>query len=149
MYSVLIVSQGRLAEELLAGGRKIAGDLPNFEALELAWDDDLDAARRKVKQTAERLLGEQGLLILVDMFGGTPSNAALGLLEPGRVEILTGVNLPMVVRLGCLAGQHRTVGEAAEWLQVKGQGSICRPGRMKPDPAPEPCEQVPCERARA
>jgi mannose/fructose-specific phosphotransferase system component IIA len=145
MYSVLIVSQGHLAGELLAGGRKIAGNLPNFEALELAWEDDLDAARRKVRTAAERLAGEDGLLILVDMYGGTPCNASLSLLDPGRIEILTGVNLPMVVRLGCLTEQSRRLGEAAEWLQAKGQGSICRPSQMGRPAAATPCDPTPCE----
>jgi PTS system mannose-specific IIA component len=144
MYSVLIVSQGHLARELLAGGRKIAGALPSFAALDLGWEDDLETARGKVRRAAERLPSEAGLLILVDLYGGTPCNAALGLLAPGRVEILTGVNLAMVVRLGCVAGQGRTVEEAAAWLQAKGQSSICRASQMQREPlaaAPVP----PCE----
>jgi PTS system mannose-specific IIA component len=145
MYSVLILSQGRLAGELLAGARKIAGELANFAALELDWEDSLETARLKVREAAERQLGEEGLLILVDMFGGTPFNAALALLEPGRVEILAGVNLPMVVRLGCLAGQTRSVGEATLWLQAKGQGSICRATPASQEEWRKPGETPPCE----
>jgi PTS system mannose-specific IIA component len=66
------------------------------------------------------------VLILTDMFGDTPSNAALTFVRPGKVEVVTGVNLPMVVRLGCLRNQAMSLEELARWLEVKGRRSICR-----------------------
>jgi len=126
MIATLLVTQGGLAEELYRAGQKIAGALPNFGIVSLGWSDDLETARQKIRAGAADLQAEDGLLILVDMYGSTPCNAALPLQEAGKVEILTGVNLPMVVRLGCLTNPLTTLSEAAEWLRGKGQGSICR-----------------------
>lgn len=152
MFATLIVSHGGIANELLLAGRTITGELPGFAAITLAWEDDLETAREKIRRGLDRLDRRDGVLILVDMFGSTPCNAALSFLEPEQVEIVTGVNLPMVVRLGCLSGTTMPLGEAAAWLQLKGQGSICRPSTMRRlgdaeagDPAA--CGQAPCEDA--
>ena len=71
-----------------------------------------------------RLDGD-GLLILTDIYGGTPNNVALTLRQPGRVEVVSGVNLPMVVRLGCGAESERSLEEIAEWIGSKARASIC------------------------
>lgn len=124
-FGVLLVAHGNLGTELLATAAKIAGELEGFAALSLGWDDDRDAVEREVRQAVEELAGPAGVLVLTDMYGSTPSNAALKLAEPGRVEVLTGMNLPMVVRLACLAGRRMALAEAAGWLQAKGRSSIC------------------------
>ena len=67
-----------------------------------------------------------GLLILTDIYGGTPNNVALTLRQPGRVEVVSGVNLPMVVRLGCRAESGMTLEETAKWIGSKARASICR-----------------------
>ena len=141
MFSILIVSQGGLATALLDAARRITGELETCEALSLSWDDSLPVAERKIRVAAERLMGANGLLILVDMYGGTPCNAAMPLLEPGRVEILAGVNLPMLVRLGCMLGQHGELSSATEWLRAKGQASIVVPARQDVMPSANPCEE--------
>ena len=124
--TTLILTQGRLAEELLAAARRIVGDIPNLTALGLDWDDDPETAREKVERVVGELAAADELLILTDIFGGTPSNLALGLRVPGRVEVVSGVNLPMVVRLGCKGVEpEMSVGEAAEWICSKAQASIC------------------------
>ena len=76
-----------------------------------------------------------GLLILTDMYGGTPFNVARGLVEPGRVEIVTGVNLPMVLRLACFDPDTPDLGEAAEWIRGKGLQSICQCTEAPESPA--------------
>jgi PTS system mannose-specific IIA component len=125
---VLIVTHGGLAGELLAAARVIAGELPAFEALALDWSEDLEAARRRVAERVAALDHGEGVLVLTDMYGDTPYNAAASCARAGRVEVVTGVNLPMVVRLGCLRGAQPAVGELARWLEVKGRRSICRAG---------------------
>lgn len=136
MFGVVIVSQGGLAREILDAGRRIAGELPEFTAVSLGWEESLEGAREEIRRAVRERDSGDGVLILVDMFGSTPCNAALPLLEPGRVEIVTGVNLPMVVRLGCLERDPPAVAAAAAWLQAKAQASVCRPSDMRrPDPA--------------
>jgi PTS system mannose-specific IIA component len=125
MIGTLILSHGRLADELLAAGRTIAGGLDAFEAVSLDWSETYEQAQTKIRESLDRLDQGNGVLILTDMFGGTPCNIALTFMEPGKVEIVTGVNLPMVVRLGCLGSRERPLSEVARWLREKTRGSIC------------------------
>ena len=83
------------AVQLLAAANVISGRLDGFEALSLEWSDGFDEARPKVAAALERLDQGQGVLILTDMYGGTPCNVALTFYEAGKVEVLTGVNLPV------------------------------------------------------
>lgn len=126
MVGVLILTHGGLAEELLAAARKISGPLERFEALPLEWSDGLDEAHQKVGEALARLDTGDGVLILVDIFGGTPSNAAMAYVEDGSVDVLAGVNLPMVVRLGCLGLAEMPLDELTSWIRKKGRDSICR-----------------------
>ena len=125
MIGKLILTHGTLARELLSAARTISGELPNFEALSLEWGDSFETARAKVRAAIDRLDQGEGVLILVDMFGGTPSNVAMTFLEDGKVEIVTGVNLPMVVRLGCPGVEDGGLAALGKWLQAKGQRSVC------------------------
>lgn len=129
---VLIVTHGGLAAELLAAARVIAGELPDFEALALDWREDLETARRRVGERVVALDHGEGVLVLTDMYGDTPSNAAFSWARPGRVAVVAGVNLPMVVRLGCRDDAGGSVEELARWLEIKGRRSICRAGDDRP-----------------
>lgn len=126
MATTLIVTHGGLAQELLAAAEVIVGTLENFRVVTLDWSDSFDEARDKTRQVMDELDSDQEVLILTDMFGGTPYNVARSLAEPGRVEVVTGVNLPMVVRLGCPDTKGRNVADLAEWIQAKARSSICR-----------------------
>jgi PTS system mannose-specific IIA component len=131
MIGKLILTHGGLARELLAAANVIAGRLDGFEALSLDWSDGFDEARAKVAAAVERLDQGQGVLILTDMYGGTPCNIAMTFFQAGKVEVLTGVNLPMVLRLACQAETEvADVAELARWLQAKGQKSVCRAGDL-------------------
>jgi len=141
MIGKLVLTHGGLARELLAAAAVIAGNAEGFEALSLEWNDDFEAARAKVAAALGRLEHGQGVLILTDMFGGTPCNVALTFQQPGRVEILTGVNLPMVLRLACQGIEERGVAEVARWLQAKGQRSICVASDLAQKDAREPCPE--------
>ena len=131
MIGKLILTHGGLARELLAAANVISGQLSGFEALSLDWSDGFDEARSKVAAVLDRLDQGQGVLILTDMYGGTPCNIAMTFYQAGRVEVLTGVNLPMVLRLACQAdGDEGTVSDLARRLQIKGQKSVCLAGDL-------------------
>jgi len=101
VIGVVVVTHGQLATELLNAAEMIVGDLPRFVALSIGWHEDVTLAREALERAIER--AREGpdvpVLILTDMFGGTPSNLGLSFLEPGRVEVITGVNLPMLIAL--------------------------------------------------
>ena len=141
MIGVLIVTHGRLASELLAAAEVIAGALPNFRALSLDWSEGLEDARERIAVAVRSLDEGAGVLVLTDMFGDTPSNAAVGLYDEGKVEVISGVNLPMVVRLGCARTSQLPLVEAAQWLESKGRRSIRRAGT--PDDEPPSSEGAP------
>jgi PTS system mannose-specific IIA component len=129
MIGRLILTHGGLARELLAAADVISGHLASFEALSLDWSDGFEEAHTKVAAALKRLDHGQGVLILTDMYGGTPCNVAMTFYQPGQIEVLTGVNLPMVVRLACQAGgEEGSVSDLARALQAKGQKSICMAG---------------------
>lgn len=146
MIGKLILTHGGLARELLAAANVISGRLNGFEALSLDWSEGFDEARGKVAAALARLDTGEGVLILTDMYGGTPCNIAMTFFQAGKVEVLTGVNLPMVLRLACQAEADETsVNDLARALQTKGQKSVCLAGdlvnnrRCVPLPAvPEP-----------
>jgi PTS system mannose-specific IIA component len=104
MIGVVVVTHGQLATELLNAAEMIVGDLPQFAAVSIGWHDDVEDAREEIRQAVARVQGADGVLVLTDMFGGTPSNLALTFLEADRVEVITGVNLPMLIKL---AGERR------------------------------------------
>jgi PTS system mannose-specific IIA component len=102
VIGLLVVTHGRFAEEVAASARTIVGELEGLEAVSIDWNDDTDEATGRIRDALSRLDKGQGVLVLTDMFGGTPTNLALSMLEPGKVEIVTGVNLPMLIKFANL-----------------------------------------------
>jgi PTS system mannose-specific IIA component len=96
---VVVVTHGQLATELLNAAEMIVGDLPRFAAVSIGWHDDVSVAQEAIAKAIERVDGGAGVLLLTDMFGGTPSNLGLTFLETGRIEVVTGVNLAMLIKL--------------------------------------------------
>jgi PTS system mannose-specific IIA component len=117
---VVVVTHGQLATELLNAAEMIVGDLPGFSAVSIGWHDDVDVARAAIEQAMEKVGRDRGVLLLTDMFGGTPSNLAMAFLEPDRVEVVTGVNLPMLIKLAKAT-------EAGELLALA--RTLCEHGR--------------------
>src|SRR5260221_5842683 len=122
---LLVVTQGQLATELVTAAEMIVGDLPQFTAVSIGWHDDVNDAREDIAQAVDRVRGEEGVLLLTDMFGGTPSNLGMTFLEKDRLEVITGVNLPMLIKLAGLrrssdllavARQMRDDGRNAIWV---------------------------------
>jgi PTS system mannose-specific IIA component len=129
----LLLTHGGLAAELYAAAQQIsAGKLMGCEALSLAWDESPEAAGARVGEALARLDQGEGVLILTDIHGGTPTNVAMSFCQPGKVEVLTGVNLPMVVRLACQAGEPGGLLELARRLRDKVRASICLGSDMVP-----------------
>lgn len=96
----VIVSHGQLATELLSAAETIVGEINHVVAVSIGWHDDVDIAREEIARSIERVDRGRGVLLLTDMFGGTPTNIAATFLGQDRaVEIITGVNLPMIISL--------------------------------------------------
>jgi len=123
MVGGLIVTHGRLAIELLNAAEQIIGEIHNVAAVSLGWHDDVDTAAASIGKAIERVHTDDGVLVLTDMFGGTPTNIAATFLDDGKVEIVTGVNLPMLIKFVQLE-QNQTLAAAAKLLRDTGQNSI-------------------------
>ena len=95
----VIVTHGQLASEFLAAAEMIVGAVRHITAVSIGWHDDVDAARNEIERAIARVSEGRGVLILTDMFGGTPTNITAMFLAEGEVEVVTGVNLPMVIKL--------------------------------------------------
>ncbi len=124
MIGGLIVTHGHLAQELLKAAEVIEGNLEGIEALSLEWNDTVDQAREKIRGALARFDHDSRIIIFTDMFGGTPSNICLSFLERGRVEIVTGVNLPMVVKFASLHAEADGIDELAHLIREKGSRAI-------------------------
>ena len=103
---VVVVTHGQLAAELVNAAETIVGTLPQFTAVSIGWHDDVDVAREAIARAIAKVDRGRGVLLLTDMFGGTPSNLGLTFLEDGRLEVITGVNLPMLIKLARLPGDR-------------------------------------------
>lgn len=114
LIGVVVVTHGQLATELVNASEMIVGELRGFAAVSIGWQDDPEVAREEVARAVARVEGPHGVLILTDMFGGTPSNLALPFLAPDKVEVVTGVNLPMLIKLASLRAATDLLGVARE-----------------------------------
>lgn len=97
--AVVVVTHGHLAGELLAAAEMIVGPISHIAAVSIGWHDDVDTARAEVERAIARVSQGAGVLLTTDMFGGTPTNIASMFYEEGLIEVVTGVNLPMIIRL--------------------------------------------------
>ena len=130
---VVVVTHGQLATELLNSAEMIVGDLPHFAAVSIGWHDDVEQAREEIGRAIERVRDRVetseapgGVIVLTDMFGGTPSNLGVTFLATDRVELITGVNLAMLIKLArpstrdmdllTLAREMREDGRNAIWV---------------------------------
>ncbi len=125
MIGVVVVTHGQLATELVNAAETIVGDIPQFAAVSIGWHDDVEDAREEIRQAIQRVQGPEGVLLLTDMFGGTPTNIGLTFIEANKVELITGVNLPMLIKLASLqatpdlqaaAREMRETGRNAIWV---------------------------------
>jgi PTS system mannose-specific IIA component len=129
---VVVVTHGQLAAELLNAAEMIVGDLPHFTAVSIGWHDDVDLAREEIGRAIERVRAKVGtpdhpggVVVLADMFGGTPANLGVTFLDTNKVELITGLNLAMLMKLArplkdtdllTLAREIRDQGRNAIWV---------------------------------
>ena len=124
MIGILLVTHGRLAEELKAAALTVQPDIPRIVAVALEWHQTGEDAHARIAAGLAEADEGQGAVILTDMFGGTPTNLTLSFLEHGRVEIVTGVNLPMVLKCASLQRGATSAAEMARLARDRGQRSI-------------------------
>lgn len=123
MIGLVVVSHGRLAEELVSALEHVVGDQDKVRAVCIGADDDMEKRRDDIRSAAQVVDDGEGVILLTDMFGGTPSNLSISLLDKGRIEVVAGVNLPMLIKL---SEARRTQGldEAAQSAQEAGRRYI-------------------------
>ena len=120
MIGIVVVTHGRVAEELVNAARTIVGELPAVAAVSIGWTDDPAAANEAIQRGLEEVGGGDAL-VLTDMFGGTPTNLSLPFLSE-KVEIVTGVNLPMLIKASAL--REGALVEVARAVREQGKGAI-------------------------
>jgi len=106
MIGVVLVTHGRLAREFIDALEHVVGPQENMVAVCIGPDDDMDRRRREIVESVAAVDSGQGVVLLTDMFGGTPSNLAISVLDQGRVEVIAGVNLPMLIKLASIRGKE-------------------------------------------
>jgi len=134
--AVLVISHGRFAEELVRAAATIVGSADDLEAVSIGWDDDVQEAQRRVEAACARLGRERPVLVLTDMFGGTPTNLALSLLRAGHLDVVTGVNLPMLIKCLNLRGEM-PFDQVSRKVAEQGRDAIRVASELLTPPAPE------------
>lgn len=125
----VIVSHGQVANELLAAAETVVGELDHIAAVSIGWHDDVEIAKAEIERAIKQVSADNGVLIMTDMFGGTPTNISAMFIKDGEIELITGVNLPMVIKL---ASQNKELSltELAKAIEDQGKQSIYRTGAL-------------------
>ena len=125
----VIVSHGQVANELLAAAETVVGDLSHITAVSIGWHDDVEIAKEEIARAIKHVSQGIGVLLMTDMFGGTPTNISAMFLKENEVEIVTGVNLPMVIKLASHSAET-TLSELAKDVEEQGKQAIYRTGSL-------------------
>ena len=134
----IVVSHGQLANELLSAAEMVVGPLEHMAAVSIGWHDDVELAKDQVARAIKRVDQGAGVVVLTDMFGGTPTNISAMFLKANEVEIVTGVNLPMIIKFAT-ADPGTSLVDLAREVEEQGKQSIYRtsallePQKMKKD----------------
>ncbi|MEJ2067503.1 MAG: PTS sugar transporter subunit IIA [Deltaproteobacteria bacterium] len=123
MIGIVIVTHSALADEFLMATQQIVGTVEGIEPISIDPSDPIEEVEKRIKKGIKKVDAGKGVLILTDMFGGTPSNISLSFQEKGKVEIVTGVNLPMLIKLSTLR-EEQTLDELASFIKSYGQKNI-------------------------
>lgn len=125
MIGIVIVTHGRLAEALIEAAEIIIGSRPeSTESISIDLSESAEKLRAKIAKGIKAVDGQDGVLILTDMFGGTPSNLSYSFLEEGHIEVISGVNLPILIQAVSLRDKDLELGQLAADLEVFGKKSI-------------------------
>lgn len=123
MIGLVLVTHGQLAAEFRNAVEHVVGPQDNFETVAIGADDDMEQRRRDIIDAVGRVDTGSGVIVLTDMFGGTPSNLAISVMESGRIEVIAGMNLPMLIKLSSVRkGDNMTA--ALEEAQAAGRKYI-------------------------
>jgi PTS system mannose-specific IIA component len=125
----VIVSHGQVANELLSAAETIIGNIGHITAVSIGWHDDVEAAKNEIRRAIERVSEGGGVLLMTDMLGGTPTNIASMFLQAGESEVVTGVNLPMVIKLASQQGGE-SLEEIARLVRDQGRQGIYLAGEL-------------------
>ncbi len=120
---LVLVTHGRLAEEFRVAMEHVVGPQASIATVCIGPNDDMEMRRREIADAIDSVRGEAGVILLTDLFGGTPSNLAISLMDPGHVEVIAGINLPMLIRLES-ARRSMPVREAVRAAKEAGQKYI-------------------------
>ena len=123
MIGMVLVTHGRLAEELIAALEHVVGPQPNVTAVCIGPDDDMEQRRAEILESVSKADEGDGVVLLTDMFGGTPSNLAISVMEKANVEVLAGVNLPMLIKLASVRKTEK-LADAVQSAQEAGRKYI-------------------------
>jgi PTS system mannose-specific IIA component len=123
MIGVVIVTHSALADEFLMATQQIVGTVEGIEPISIDPSDPLEEVEKRIKKGIKKVDAGKGVLILTDMFGGTPSNISLSFQRKGKVEIVTGVNLPMLIKLSTLR-EEKALDDLASFIKSYGQKNI-------------------------
>lgn len=119
MIGGVVVTHGQLARELVNAAEMIVGDIHHITAVSIGWHDDVETARGMIKEAIDHTNQGHGVLVLTDLLGGTPTNIAASFMGIEQIEIVTGVNLPMLIKLASQRGDEDLTTLAR---QVRDQG---------------------------
>ena len=125
----VLVTHGRLGSELLTAAETIIGTISHVAAVSIGWHDDVDAASDEIERAMTRVSEGRGVLLLTDLFGGTPTNIASMFLKEGEAEVITGVNLPMVIKLASQSGEE-SLADVARRVRDQGREGIYLAGEL-------------------
>jgi PTS system mannose-specific IIA component len=123
MIGMVLVTHGRLAAEFIAALEHVVGPQRNIAAVCIGPEDDMERRRQDILRSVEEVDAGKGVVLLTDMFGGTPSNLAISIMDKARIEVIAGVNLPMLIKLASLR-QNESLAEAVRGAQEAGRKYI-------------------------
>ncbi len=123
MIGLVLVTHGRLAQEFIAAMEHVIGPQQNVAAICIGPDDDMEKRRKEILDSVAQAEEGDGVVLLTDMFGGTPSNLAISVLDKGKVEVIAGVNLPMLIKLASVRSKE-TLRKAVTQAQEAGRKYI-------------------------
>jgi len=123
MIGLVLVTHGRLAEEFIAATEHVVGPQKAMRAICIGPDDDMERRREDILEAVAKVDSGKGVIVLTDMFGGTPSNLAISIMEKAKIEVIAGVNLPMLIKLASVRAKD-DIGKAVAAAQEAGRKYI-------------------------
>ncbi|MEN5084222.1 PTS sugar transporter subunit IIA [Bosea sp. TWI1241] len=129
MIGLVLVTHGHLATEFRSALEHVVGPQTHLATIAIAPDDDMEGRRRDILSAVEQVDSGGGVIVLTDMFGGTPSNLAISVMDPGRIDVVAGINLPMLIKLASVR-EDKTLDEAVTCAQDAGRKYITIASRV-------------------